>query len=304
MQFSILQAECFSQLGMDSTDAADLALVKRWLNICQQDIAMQYAWPFLETRESLSTVLDKTAGTVSVTAGATTVTGASTAFASTDVGSYIQFSSADDWYRISAFSSTTSITIDKAYVESTNLSAGTYVIRKFFYSLSSTVDRVLDIKNWDTAIRLVETDFGTLDWISGVNNAVGATSAYAAYGLDSSGNTQLMFYPFPSDLRIFEVRYLKRLTDMSADADLSIVPAKWHHVLIEGALVYGFRYLRKFELSREWAQTYVLHLEQMKKHSKQSMDEIPVLRAIDDANRGQWIRLPGEFPVLGQGGGV
>lgn len=303
MQFSILQSECFSQLGMDSADSTNITLVKRWLNIAQQDIAMRYPWPFLETRESIATVVDKTAGTVSVNSGATTVTGVSTAFASTDAGSYIQFNGSNDWYRISAYSSPTSITIDKAYVESINLSAETYVIRKFLYSLSSSVDRILTIKNWDTAIRLVETDFGTLDWISGDNEATGVTSAYAAYGLDSSGNTQLMFYPFPSDLRVFEVRYLKRLTDMSADADLSVIPAKWHHVLIEGALVYGYRYLRKFDLSNAWGQTYLLHLEQMEKHCKQSLDEIPVLGAIDDAQRSQWIRLPGDYPVIGKGGG-
>lgn len=302
MIFSILQTECFQQLGLDSSDTTNIALVKRWVNICQQDIAMRYPWPFLETRESIASVLDKTAGTVSVTSGATTVTGVGTAFATTDIGSYIQFAGQNDWYRISAFSSTTSITIDKAYVESSNLSAGTYVIRKFLYSLSSSVDRILTIKNWDTAIRLVETDFGTMDWISGVNNAVGASSAYAAYGLDSSGNTQITFYPFPSDLRIFEVRYLKRLTDMSADADLSVVPAKWHHVLIEGALVYGFRYLRKFDLSNVWAQTYLGHLDMMQKHCKQSLDEVPVLRSIDSQVGNEWIRFPGDYPVLGRVG--
>lgn len=302
MQFSILQSECYLQLGLDSADTTNIALVKRWLNIAQQDIAMRYPWPFLEARESIATVLDKTAGTVSVTSGSTTVTGVSTAFAAADVGSFIQFSSENDWYRISARSSTTDLTLDKAYVESANLSGGTYTIRKFLYSLSSSVDRILTIKNWDTAIRLVETDFGTLDWLSGTNEAVGATSAYASYGLDSSGNTQLTFYPFPSDLRIFEVRYLKRLTDMSVDADLSVIPSKWHHVLMEGALVYGFRYLRKFDLSSAWAQTYLSHIDQMQKYCKQSLDEIPVLRSIDQEVRGRWISLPGEFPVLGQTG--
>lgn len=302
MQFSILQTECFQQLGLVSSDTTNIALVKRWINIAQQDIAMRYPWPFLEARESISTVLDKTAGTVSVTASSTTVTGSGTSFAAGDIGSYIQFSDANDWYRISARSSATDITLDKAYVESSNLSAGTYVIRKFLYSLSSSVDRVLTIKNWDTSIRLVETDFGTLDWISGVNEAVGATSAYAAYGLDSSGNTQLTFYPFPSDLRVFEVRYLKRLTDMSADADLSVVPAKWHHVLIEGALVFGFRYLRKFDLSNVWAQTYLSHLDMMQKHCRQSLDEVPVLRSIDSQVGNEWIRFPGDYPVLGRAG--
>lgn len=260
---------------------------------------MRYPWPFLESRESVATVSDKTDGTVSVSSGATAVTGVATSFAATDIGSYIQFEDSNDWYRISARSSTTGITIDKAYVESAALSGGTYTIRKFFYSLSSSVDRILTIKNWDTAIRLVEIDFGTLDFISGAHMAVGTSSAYAAYGLDSSGNTQIMFYPFPSDLRIFEVRYVKRLSDLSADADLSVIPAKWHHVLIEGALVFGYRYLRKFDLSREWLTTYLGHIDLMKQNCKQSLDEIPVFRSIDQNYHSKWINLPGEFPVFG-----
>lgn len=298
MQFSVLQTECFNQLGLDSSNSTNIASVQRWLNIAQQDIAMRYPWPFLETRESLATVADKTAGTVSVTSGATTVTGVGTAFASTDVGSFIQFSSGNDWYRISAFSSVTSITIDKAYVESANLSGGTYTIRKFLYSLSSSVDRMLDIKNWETAVRMVETDFGTMDWISWSNQAIGTTSMYAAFGLDSSGNTQLTFYPFPSSLQVFEVRYLKRLTDLSSDADLSVIPAKWHHVIIEGALVFGFRYLRKFDASAVWTQSYLNQLDSMQRHCKQSLDEIPVMRSIDDYYRSKWIGFPPQFPVI------
>ena len=302
MQFSVLQTECFQQLGLDSTDATNVSNVKRWANIAQQDIAMRYPWPFLRTRESAVTVVDKTDGTVAISAGGTTVTGSSTSFAAADVGKYIQFDGSNDWYRISARTSTTDITIDTAYAGTSALSGATYTIRKFFYSLSSSVDRILDIKNWETAIRIVQTDYGTLDWISGANMAQGATSAYAAYGIDSSGNVQLTFYPFPSDARIFEVKYLKRLSDLSADADLSVIPVKWHHVIVEGALVYGFRFMRKFDIATAWAQTYLGHLEEMKQNCKQSLDEVPVLRAIDQFRTSDWIRLPGEFPVLGSSG--
>lgn len=264
---------------------------------------MRYPWPFLRTRESITTVVDKTAGTVAVTAGSTTVTGSGTSFAAVDVGKYIQFQGANDWYRISARTSATDITLDTAYAPATNLAAGsTYVIRKFFYSLSSSVDRILDIKNWEKAIRFVNTDFGTLDWITGSNQAAGGPSAYAMYGLDSSGNIQLTFYPFPTTPQIYEVKYLKRLSDLSADADLSVIPVKWHHVIVEGALIYGFMYLRKMEQVKAWTEIYASHLDTMTKNCKDSLDEIPVLRSIDQFNQSNWIRLPGEFPVLGSAG--
>lgn len=301
--FAVMQTECFQQSGLDSADTTNISNVKRWLNFAQQDIAMRYPWPFLQTRESITTVVDKTAGTVAVTSGSTTVTGSSTAFAAVDIGKYIQFQGENDWYRISARSSTTDITIDTAYAPTANLAAGsTYVIRKFFYSLSSSVDRILDIKNWEKAIRFVNTDFGTLDWISGANMAAGGPSAYAMYGLDSSGNIQLTFYPFPTTPQIYEVKYLKRLTDLSADADLSGIPVKWHHVIVEGALIYSFQFQRNLNLVKNWTDLYASHLKTMKENCKESLDEIPVIRSIDQFNQSNWIRLPGEFPVLGSAG--
>lgn len=302
MNFGVMQTEMFQQAGLDSADTTVISNVKRWLNFSQQDIAMRYPWPFLRTRESIATVVDKTAGTVSVTAGATSVTGSGTNFTASDVGSYIQFDGANDWYRVSARSSTTAITIDTAYAPTANLSAATYTLRKFLYSLSSSVDRILDIKNWEKAIRFVNTDFGTLDWITGANMASGGPSAYAMYGLDSSGNIQLTFYPFPTTPQIYEVRYLKRLSDLSADADLSVIPVKWHHVIVEGALIYAFQYLRKFDLVKNWTEYYASHLSTMMQNCKESLDEVPVLRAIDQFHKSDWIRLPGEFPVLGNAG--
>lgn len=161
------------------------------------------------------------------------------------------------------------------------------------------MDKILDIKNWDMAIRFAATDFGTIDWMSGSNQAVGGPMTYAMYGLDSSGNVQLTFYPFPSVKEIYEVKYIKRLSDLSADGDLSVIPVKWHHVIVEGALIYAFQYLRKFDLVKTWTEFYAAHLQTMKENCKESIDEILMLRAIDQFNRSNWIRLPGEFPTLG-----
>lgn len=299
MIFSVLQTECFSQLGMDSADATNIASVKRWLNIAQQDICMRYPWPFLQTRESIATVVDFT-GDASIVQGSASFTDDSFSVGSGDIGKFVQFEGANDWYRISSFAGPNFPTMDIVYKGATGTKG--YTIRKFFYSLSSSVDRILDIKNWEKSIRIVNTDFGTMDWLTGSNQAVGGVSSYAMYGLDSSGNVQLTFYPFPTTLQVYEVKYLKRPTDMSADADLSIIPVKWHHVLVDGALVYGFQYLRKLDLAKSWTAYYAEHLDTMTKNCKSSLDEVPVLRSIDQFNKSNWIRLPGEFPVLGSAG--
>lgn len=63
---------------------------------------------------------DNTGGTVAVTADATSVTGTSTAFLSTDAGRYLVVEGGDKFfYKISSYSSATSLTLDRAYEGST-----------------------------------------------------------------------------------------------------------------------------------------------------------------------------------------
>lgn len=67
-----------------------------------------------------------TTGTVSVSAGSTSVTGSSTVWTSSMVGRYIKFDDEGIWYEITAVSNNTSLTI--AREAGTTISSGTYVI--------------------------------------------------------------------------------------------------------------------------------------------------------------------------------
>lgn len=303
MQFSVMQTECFQQLGLDSSDSTNIANVKRWLNMVQQDIAGRWPWNFLRGREAIATIIDKTAGTVSVSAAGTAVAGVSTAFATpADVGKFIQFQGANDWYEVTAVGGTTSLTIGTAYQGTTSLSAGTYILRKFFYSLSSSADRIIDIRNWNTPLKLIEVDPRTLDDRRPNPQSSGTSSAFIAYGYDSSGNLQISPYPFPNDGRLLEFRTLKRLSDMSADADLSVIPAKWHNVVVWGALALGFAFERKWDASGYWNQEYEKKIIDMLKQQRTSEDDQPVLKAIDSVARGNFVRLPDQYPSIGPGG--
>lgn len=63
---------------------------------------------------------DYTTGTVAITAAGTTVTGTGTTFASTMVNRYLRADSGDAfWYKISAYTSATAITLSQAYEGST-----------------------------------------------------------------------------------------------------------------------------------------------------------------------------------------
>lgn len=295
-----MQTEVTQQAGLDIADSTQLANVKRWINMAQQDIAGRWPWPFLQSRASLATIADYETGTVAVSAGGTAVTGTDTVWTTThgDGSYYMQFDGANDWYKVTARGSNTAITIGTAYQGTSALTASTYILRKFFYSLGSTVDRILDIRNWNTPVKLVQVDYGTLDYMRPNPESVNSVVAYVAFGLDSSGNLQLTPYGFPSDARLLEIRFLQRLSDLSANGDLSVIPVKWHHVVTSGATALAYMYLRKGDLATYWNQFYEKKIVDMRKEMRPSIDDTDVLRSVDQPTHSNFLRLPDNFPVI------
>lgn len=291
LTYANLETEVYLQTGLTSSDQT---AVDRWLDIAQNDICSRWPWTFMLGRETVVTVVDKTAGTVSVSAGGTAVTGVSTAFASTDVGSFIQFQGQNDWYKITAVTPTTSLTIGTAYAQTTSLAAGsTYKIRKFFYSLSSSADRIIDIRSWNTPVKLIQVDARSLDMLVPLMPATGASYAYIAYGVDSSGNLQITPYPFPSDARLLEVR----TTTKPISGSISI-PDKYSYVMAFGANALAFAFLRKMDLAAGWSQKYEQKISQMKQEDRRSEDYQPMLQSIDGFPQTTFQALPGSYPIV------
>lgn len=290
LTYANLEQECYDQLALDS---ASQTAVDRWLNIAQNDLCGRWPWSFMYGRESIVTVVDKTAGTVSVSAGGTAVTGVSTAFASTDIGSFIQFAGENDWYAITAVTPATSLTIGTSYAQTANLSGGTYIIRKFFYSLSSSADRIIDIRSWNTPVKLVQIDARSLDSVVPLMPATGATYAYIAYGVDTSGNIRITPYPFPSSPQLLEVR----TTTKPVDGAISI-PNKYAQVMAWGAIAQGFAFLRKLDLAGAWNSKYEGAIAQMKRDDRRSEDYQPILQSIDGFPSTSWQTLPGSYPIV------
>jgi hypothetical protein len=288
--------EVSSQTGLDYTDATTLVLLKRWINFIQQDIAGRWPWSFLFGREVVQTVADKTAGTVSITTATTAVTGVGTAFASGDVGKFIQFSGANDWYKVTAYTSATAITIEAPYAPTTSASGVTYTLRQMYYSLSSTADEIIDIRNWNTPLKMVQIDPWTVDDIRPNPNS-SASSAYIAYQLDSSGNVQISPIPFPNDSRNFEIRTVKRLSDLANDTDVSIIPVKWQHVVTFGANSLGFAYKRQFKESGFWESRYENKITDMIMKQRLADDEFPQFAAVDSYQRGNYLKMGSNWPV-------
>jgi hypothetical protein len=296
LAFSDILLDVYAVCGFDSSDATLVTNVTRWANYVQQDLCARWPWSFMLGREAIATIPDYSTGTVAVSASGTTVTGTSTVFTTThgDGSYYIQFSGANDWYRVSARASNTSLTIETAYLGTTNLTGSSYTLRKIFYSLSSTADRILDVRNWDTPLKMVQVDPRGLDGIRPNPQSSGPSYGYMTYGYDSSGNLQISPYPFPNDARLFEIRTHKRPTDGSIS-----IPNKYAHIIAWGTNALGFAYKQDFEKAALWSQKFEQKINDMKKQDRQSEDYAPVLQSIDsNFTATRWQTLGDQYPIV------
>ena len=295
LTFNDLLSEVYAHTGLDSSDSTVVANATRWLNYVQQDICARWPWTFMEGRETIVTVPDYSTGTVSVAAGGTSVTGLGTTFTAAMGGGqyYIQFDGSNDWYKIASRSGDTAIVLDTAYAESTALSGSKFIVRKFFYSLSSSADRIIDIKNWETPLKLIQVDPRTLDDLMPNPQSTNSSYGFLCWGYDTSANIQVSPYPYPSDARLLEIRTTIRPTDGSIS-----VPNKYAHVIAWGAISVGFAYMRKMDMAQAWNATFMNRIEEMKKEYRLSEDSVPIMSSIDSVQRAKWLQLPDQYPVV------
>lgn len=241
MTFLTMQQQLADMLGAyaEGTDADETKL-KRWLNLGQQYICQKLNWPFMLAYEVIQTVTDITTGTVSISAGGTALTFSSAPTVSV-ANRYIQLSSSDDWYKISAHTaSDTAATLETAYVGTIALSGGTYKVRKLLYATSTPLDSILDIKKTVNPDRLESLSQREGDFFLPLYLDASDPYGYLNGPPDSSGNPQFSLVYSPSSVINLMVRGIKKLSDLSADSDVSIIPARWHDAIVNVAAYYGF----------------------------------------------------------------
>lgn len=241
LTLATIRTDVSSILRLDMNDADLKTLVDRAINDAIQDIHSRYDWYWTLDREVVQTVADKTAGTVAVNSGATAVTGTTTAFASADVGKFIQFSTSNNWYKITAAASATSLTLEANYVASSNLSGGTYTIRQFYYNVSASVDKILNVRQTIGPDALTPMTYRAFDIARPHPTSTGTPTVYFLYGVDSSNRLRFSVYPYPDSIMNLDIRYKGTATELSADGDAPAIPAKWRQVVIAGALYHRMR---------------------------------------------------------------
>ena len=288
LTYGNIKTELASTVRFDLNKADQDFLIGQWTNLTIQDMNSRASWYWTVDRQIVQTVADKTAGTVSISVDGTTVTGASTAFASGDVGKYIQFSSSDDWYKITTFTSSTSIEIEAPYTQTSALSGGTYTIRKFFYSLSSTADEILSVRQHISPTKMNPVHYREFDIFYPSPEGTSKGEIYVPWGLDSSDNLVFSIYPWPDEIYNVEVRFKKKTVDLTSAAQQPSIPEKFRSVILDGALSRALRHpasggdIQKAELVR---RAYEDGISRMEDKQNQAPDYHPIIRSVEGNSR-------------------
>lgn len=244
MQFSIMQTRVAEETGLSVTD--DVTKIKAWINEAYQQVSGFYNWPWLLTNFVIQTVTDITTLTAAVNAGATTVTLSSTVTPTLAGNYWIRFdASSDDWYPITAHTAASAtVTIGNAYLGATNITGAAVTIRKVFYDIPSGVDRIIDLRQSISDKKIQIIDPRTVDHVLPDPDTTGTPDIAYLTGITVAGAWRMSFYPLPSAKINIQGRGYATITELSADADVPLIPTKWHSVLVFLALaLFGHDYI-------------------------------------------------------------
>lgn len=297
MTLTTLQTAVAQETGLDTTN--DATKLTAWINSAYQYISGLYNWPWLVKNGTIQTVTQITTGTVTINAGSTSLTFSSGPAVSVANQYMIRFDTvSDDWYNISSHSAaSTSATLASAFLGTSNLTAGTYTLRKVYYSMPSDCDRIIDLRQAITKIKLVPVDIRTFDVYLPDPSSVSTPVYYAPVGLDTSKNWQITLYPVPDQTMNIQVRYLQTITALSSGSDVPIVPAKFHDAIVFGALyLYGHSYIDDTRMQSAKARFDEL-IQTMKREYSPVPDAYSVLQPWDTrGNDNPGLRFPSNYP--------
>lgn len=241
MNFLVMQQELSDRLGAyDQSVSGDATKLKRWLNMAQQDITSKMNWPFMISEEIVQTSTDITTGTVTIT-DATTALTFSSAPAASVANWFIKFSTSNNWYQITSHTAaSTSAVITPALGEGASISGGTYKLRKLFYKTSTPLDSILDMKQFITPVVLESIPPTTGDMFLPLYWDSGTIYKYISSVYSATDGLQFSFLYSPSSVLNVMVRGIKKLSDLSSDSDISIIPSRWHSAIVDMGAFYGF----------------------------------------------------------------
>jgi len=250
MTFLELKQRIAEMLALDQTDTEIDTTLGEWVNDSYRFISGMQRWPWLVTNDIVQTTPDITTGTVSVTNGSSAITFSSAPSDSVANDFRIQFDESDDWYDITAHTAaSTAATLSDVYLGTTN-AAAPYTLRRVYYTLPSTFDRMINMRQARTDIALKPWDFRFKDKFLPDPTSTGEPNFYEIIGTDPAASTssqpqfRLVFFPTPNVEMNIDMRFYKEIIKLSAADDVPIFKPQWHSIIIFDVLDrYGYTFL-------------------------------------------------------------
>lgn len=201
------------------------------LNRSYQTLLDMHQWSFLKREALINTVANYTTGTVTVVAGSTTVTGIGTAWVAGMVGRFIKFGTEAQAYKISTVNVVAqTLTVESAVA--TAVTAGGYYIFARWYSKPTSCKHIVSVRR---QLVLAEK---TQEWLDGFDpdrDSTGEPIYWCNFDDDL-----IELYPPSDQVYVVRVKYVIEVADMSAEADVSLLP---ENLVITHALTASYRIL-------------------------------------------------------------
>ena len=287
--YANIKTEVVSKIGITDDDVK--TVVEQALNDILQEICQASNFSWLYGSSSFITSAPYEIGTAGVMEGNATVTGAGTTWTSSMVGR--KFLCANATYIISAVASASELTLSTVFAGSTN-AAAPYKIYQDEYSLSSDVEDVLSMRQENNPQKIKKVGVEVMDYYYPQRTSFGYPEVYSIIGYDTSGCMKVCVYPIPNQARNIYYRYKKRVTEMSADSDIPIVPLRYRWVLSKGALYTVAKYLDMPDIGKDYEREYRQGIAQIVAADKK-IDERIVKGSGSDIEGGNF--LGSDYPL-------
>lgn len=225
--------EMAREVRLYSDGVCPIMMAKRWIRDRYRKVCEKQIWSFKLGRSAFGTSDVYSTGTITLTNNSTTVAGSSTVFTAAMVGRQLKVSGYV--FNITAFASTTSITIDQAWLGPTT-SLLTYNILTAYITPSPTdfhaFYSVVDPTNsWKLHLSFNAAD---LDKIDARRSSTGTPYIVANNIYNSSNVAKYELWPHPTAQRMYTYSYERRMADLNdSDAPPAIIRSD---ILVKGAL--------------------------------------------------------------------
>ncbi len=244
---SDVQTQMSAQCGVGT---AQTALYAKLIYAIQHALDDLYArrWTWNRVRSQFTTTAPYETGTISGSAGSTTVTGSGTSWDTTWTGAYLDANSTR--HQIASVGSTTALTLS-AELESAVAASTAYEIHFPTVSLTATLRDLVHVSSDPYDPLAIVSPGEVMELFGGQNTGSFATHA-ALLAPDSNKASQILLGPWPSEARMYTYEGYRSAPTLSASTETG-VPDDYRALLTELALSYWWNGVGDYAPARSQA---------------------------------------------------